>query len=126
MKRLMSLAIVCALSLTAAACATMPAAPPGSGPPPVTAAQNTLLDERALFAAEATYNVAAQAYLAADGRGQIPAPTKAAARSILIRSYEALRLARQAYQIGEADTFTAQIASAAALAAEARALVAGR
>lgn len=119
MKRLFVLMIACALSVTTA-CATIPAA---GGTAPVISTQQTLLDERILFGAEAAYNVAASAYLSADSRGQLSPSVKATARAALTKSYDALLLARQAHAAGEASTFTAQAAAALAFASEARALI---
>lgn len=94
--------------------------------PPVSAVstQNTVLDERALWAAEAAYNVPAQAYVRADQDGTLPASVKATVQPLLIKAYAALKAARSAYAIGDAANFNAQIAAAKSLAAQAKAIVA--
>lgn len=116
MKKLL-IAVACAMAL--AGCSTTYA----PGTTPVVSAQETVLDERALFTAEAAYNVAATAYLAAAGRDQLPAAAKAQARAVLVRSYDALKLARSAYAVGDAATFAAQISAATAFATHARAVL---
>lgn len=122
--RLGIFAIAAVLAL--AGCATSgPSVPPGGSvdPPPITGTQGTVVDERAMFAVEAAYNVAATAYLAADGRGQIPTATKATVRPIMASAYEAVLLARAAYRIGDASTFTAQAAAAIEAATRAAELI---
>jgi hypothetical protein len=120
-------AIACLALASACATASGPgtSGPPGGvyQPPPVLTTDGTVLDEQALFAVEAAYNVAATAYLSADGRGQIPATTKAEVRPIMASAYEAVLLARAAYRIGDASTFTAQAAAAIEAATRAAELI---
>jgi len=119
-----SLAAVLIGAMGMASCA--PVAPPGglsgSSPPPVTA-QGTLADERALYALEAAYNVAAHAYVTADDRGQLSAELKARIRPALQSSYAALLAARAAYRAGDAATFAAQAGAVVEFANRARALI---
>lgn len=121
MTKTLILALCGALCL--AGCATLPPPTGSAGPPPIVSTQGTLVDERALFAAEAAYNVAAHAYLTADDRGQLPAGVRATARDALIKSFDALEVARRAYAAGDAPTFAAQAAAVIALAADARRLI---
>lgn len=120
-----SLATVLIGALMLAACATTSPPPgvPGSGPPPVVSAAGTLADERALYALEAAYNVAAHAYVTADDRGQLSATLKARIRPALTASYAALRAAREAHAAGNATTFATQAAAVVRFANEARALI---
>jgi hypothetical protein len=61
---------------------------------------NTLLDEKALFAAETAYNIPADAYVRAMA---VPATLQArtAARPYLLKAYDYLKLARTAYTAGD-------------------------
>src|SRR5690606_2424338 len=102
MKKIL-LASAVAVALSMGACAT--SAPPA---PPITGHQ-TVLDERALFAAEAAYNVAANAYLAAGQTNVLPEARRAQAKAALEQAYQALLLARSAYAVSDAATFGAQI-----------------
>lgn len=63
--------------------------------------KGTLLDEKALFAAETAYNVPAHAYVTFDGTGKLPANVKAVAKPLLVQAYDALKLARTAYAAGD-------------------------
>jgi hypothetical protein len=62
---------------------------------------NTLADEKALFTAETAYNIPADAYVRFDAAGQLPASVKATVRPLLIKAYDALKLARAAYNAGD-------------------------
>lgn len=64
-------------------------------------ASDTVLDEKALFAAETAYNVPAHAYVTFDSKGQLPPELKAKVRPILISAYTYLKLARKAYNAGD-------------------------
>lgn len=116
--KLLTLVVVAALGFTAG-CAAV------TTPPPVSA-QQTLIDERALFAAEAAYNVAANAYLVADGQGVLSAPVKAQAKGFLGQAYAALRLARSAYTVGDARSYAAQVAAVLEMTSRASAMVGAR
>ncbi|MBY0395656.1 MAG: hypothetical protein K2X91_04185 [Thermoleophilia bacterium] len=120
-----SLAAVLIGAMVLASCATVapPGGPPGSSPSPVVSAAGTLTDERALYALEAAYNVAAHAYVTADDRGQLSAELKARIRPALTASYAALRAARAAHAAGNADSFATQAAAVVRFANEARALI---
>lgn len=111
--------------LAACTSTTSPGYPPGPGAglPPVVSTDGTLVDERALVALEAAYNVAASAYVAADDRGQIPPAVRERARQALVSSYQALTLARTAYRAGDSPTFATQAAEASRLVAQARELI---
>lgn len=121
--RIFCLAAVACLSLMGAACATTDIPNPGTSPPPITG-ENTVVDEKAMIAAELAYITAAEAFVTARDRGLLPASTLAAARTALIRSNDALRLARTAYRAGNARTFAEQAAIVVSAATEARRLVA--
>lgn len=114
MKKMIMVAIAAA-ALSLGACGTSggPSIPTG----PIVSTDGTLADERALYAAEATYNVAATAYLAAvDAGGLPPGPRRDLVKSILQRAEDALLAARTAHRAGEAETFAAQIVLVTSLA----------
>lgn len=114
MKALLILAAAFALTACGATTGTLT---PGA---PIVSTQPTLADERALFAAEAAYNVAANAYLSADSRGQLAPAVKVSAKAGLERAYAALVLARRARDVGEAATLVEQAALALRLATDVR------
>lgn len=64
-------------------------------------AAGTLVDERALFAAETAYNVPANAYVQLDAAGRLSGDVKARARGALVEAYRLLQLARSAYRLGD-------------------------
>lgn len=118
-----SLAMVLMGALMLASCGTVaPAGGSGVGPP-IVSTRGSLNDERALYAVEAAYNVAAHAYVTADTAGQLPAALKARVRPVLVSSYQALLAARAAYAAGDAATFTAQARAAVEFATQARELI---
>lgn len=80
-------------------------------PAPAAAFQATAIDERALFAAEALYNVPAQAYVVADTNDQLSPELKARLRPLLQEAYRVLVAARAAYDAGNATGFESQVAS---------------
>ena len=71
--------------------------------------RSTLLDEKALYSAEATYNTLANSYLTLDEKNQLSPEQKAWAKSYLINAYDALLALRAAYRIGDADTFARKL-----------------
>lgn len=124
---IMAIAGAAALALAACAHNPGPSGPgSGSGPgatvdPPTSASE--VLDERALFAAEAAYNVAATAYVAADSRDVLPPAVAARAQPLLAKAYVALRGARVAYAASDALNFAAFAREATTLATQARVLI---
>lgn len=62
---------------------------------------NTLADEKVLFAVETAYNVPADAYVRALGTNKLSASVKAAIQPKLVKLYDYLKLARQAYAAGD-------------------------
>lgn len=90
-----------AVSITAA-CTTIPSASDIS-------TQNTTIDEKLLYTAEATYNVAARSYLSLVDSGVMTPETKAQAQGVLISMYDTLLALRTAYTIGDADTFNRKL-----------------
>lgn len=91
-------------SLSLAGCATV-----GAPPTPAAALQATTVDEKALYAAEALYNLPAQAYVSADARGKLSPELKAKLKPMLADAYKVLLTARAAYATGNADTFASQV-----------------
>ena len=86
-------------------------------------AGNTVLDEKAWYAAEALYNVPAQAYLSANKNGLLSPAVKAKVKPILLSAYQVLKAARQAYKVGDAEGFGARVAELRALSNQAKALL---
>ncbi len=112
--------------LALAGCATSgPSVPPGGSvdPPPIVSTGGTVVDEQAMFALEAAYNVTATAYLAAVDSGMIRSGADAPVRRVMIQGYRALQLARAAYRVGDAATFAAQAAAATEALERATALI---
>ena len=106
----------------APAAAPTPAAAPFS---PATVANLTVIDEKALYAAEALYNVPAHAYVAADSNGTLPVGVKAALKPVLVQAYAALKVARAAYAAGNATGFADAVDKLSRLSGEAKALLPG-
>lgn len=71
----------------------------------------TVLDDKAVYAAEALYNVPAYAYVSANKNGTLPASVKAWAKPKLIQLYSMLKLARAAYKAGDVAGFNCQFAA---------------
>jgi hypothetical protein len=69
------------------------------------------ISDKAMYAAEATFNVPAQAYVAADANGLLTVDAKAKAKPILASMYAALKTARTAYAIGNVVDFNAAVAT---------------
>lgn len=96
---------------------------PGTLPPDCGITANTLADEKALYAAESVYNVAATAYLSFDETGLADPKVKARAQAALVQSYAALKVARDAYAIGRTCDFYTAVAKATNLANQAKSLL---
>lgn len=79
--------------------------------------------QKALFAAEAAYNVPADAYVRLNRAGQLPAAVKARAKPVLLQAYQGLQLARQAAAVGDSVGVIFQAGEAQRLAAAAKALL---
>lgn len=97
--------------------------PPPRAAPGNSLAEATVMDEKALYAVEAAYNVPAHAYVTADGKGLLNSALKARVKPLLVQAYAALKTARAAYATGNARTFTEAKASVERLAAEASAIL---
>lgn len=70
----------------------------------------TVLDDKAMYAAEAVYNIPAAAYVSANSRGLISAPLKATLKPILVSMADMLKLCRTAYRLGDVKTFNERYA----------------
>lgn len=116
------LAVLAAASLAIAGCQTIAEAIPPIGGVS-NAAASTTLDEKALYAAEASYNVAATAYLEALENGLVTPAVKAQVKPMLVKAYEALKAVRVAYRAGNAANFSAQVAEVTRLTTSVRALL---
>jgi len=121
------------LALSLAACNT-PVTGPSSGATstPVASASDpakcglaagTLVDEKALYGAEAAYNVPANAYVTLDANGKLSAETKAKVKPLLIGAYDALKVARSAYSLGDVCSFTGAVNSVRNLTNSAKAIL---
>lgn len=78
-------------------------------PAPAAVLQGTTIDERAAYAAEALYNVPAQAYAVADGNGKLSPETKATLKPMLADAYKVLLAVRAARAAGNAEGFANQV-----------------
>jgi hypothetical protein len=117
----MKIAILAAM-LLASACTQTPAPVGNSTEPapsaPPQASNASVMDERALWAAEALYNVPAQAYVAADSRGALPVSVKTVAKAKLTQLYMALTVARTAYAAGNSKGFLEAVSNMKRLKSE--------
>lgn len=120
MKRLM-IAAAAALMLTGGALTAC--APTGE---PAVTTRTTAIDEKALFAVEAAYNVTGTAYLAAVDAGVLTGARKDQVKIKLQLAYSALLAARRAYEIGDARTFAEQAAAVISATDQAKALIPSR
>jgi hypothetical protein len=100
-----------AASLALVACQTNPITPPSVEVAVLQA--DTGLD--------ATYNTAAQTYLAV--KDSLPADVHAQAKALLIRAYQVVQAADAAQKLGDATTFNQQFAQASALIGQVQALL---
>lgn len=75
--------------------------------PPVSVSQGTLLDEKALYTAEASYNTVAKSYL--DVVDDLAPATKAKVKPVMLKAYDSLLVLRTAYRAGDAAKFNAQL-----------------
>jgi hypothetical protein len=64
----------------------------------------TLADQKAMYAAEAAYNIPASAYLSANSRGLIKPELKVTLKAKLATMYDYLKGARAAYKICNRDS----------------------
>lgn len=120
-KRMFLAAAICAL----AACQPAPA--PGNASEPIASAglgDATVMDEKALYALEAAYNVPAHAYVTADAKGLLNDATKAKVKPLLVKAYDALKLARMAYATGNSANFAEAKANVEDLSKRAAAILA--
>lgn len=77
-----------------------------------------VMDEKAAYAAEAFYNIPAQAYVSADQRGLIPVSLRIQLKTRLLRMADYLKLVRQAYAVGDATSFSQRYHELEALKAQ--------
>lgn len=94
MKRLL-IAVSLVLITVSFAAATVSCAPVPSVSGQCTS--QTVVDDKVAYAAEALYNVPAQAYVTANKNGTLPADIKAKAKPILLEMYKKLLLVRSAH-----------------------------
>lgn len=128
MKNLIAASLALVLSLAMAACgttapplpdvSTLPTAPVPSGATPISE-----VAQKALYAAEAAYNIPAQAYVTLNRQNALPADVKAKAKPLLLDAYQALRAARLAAAAGDSAGVLLESGTASKLAAAAKALL---
>ena len=97
-----------AAGLAAVLIATGGASCAPTAPVEITTPAKTTIDEKALFALEASYNVVGTSYLAAVDTGMLTGARKDEAKLNLDLAHGALLRARTAYEIGNAESFEAQ------------------
>lgn len=114
MKRILFAACLALATLSSTACATKPLLP---------VVEDTLVDEKALYTAEAAYNIAASAYIAADTADLMKPEIKAKVKPLMVKAYAALLSARDAYLLLNASAFSEQVSLALKLSKEAAALI---
>lgn len=66
-------------------------------------AEATLIDERTAYAAEAVYNVTAQAYVAAINKNQLSTDNKAVLKPKLVAMYSLLKTIRSSLGVANCD-----------------------
>jgi hypothetical protein len=124
--KLFPLLLVAAMALSACT-PNAPSSASTNAPPAATSSggvlSHTVADEKAMYAAEAAYNVAASAYISADTRGLLSASVKAAVKPKLQAAYAALKTLRDAYALGNTSNFSALYSNAVRLANDAKALL---
>lgn len=117
------------VALALAACQPGYVPPIGAAPAPVTLcsgpalAGSLVIDEKALYAAEALYNVPTHAYVTANANKQLSPALKARIKPLLQRAYVSLKLARAAYAVGDANGFNCQYAAVLNFANQAKAIL---
>lgn len=121
------LPLIACIGLLAGACATT------SGPPiqvvgtstavPSGATAISAAAQKALYAAEAAYNVPAQAYVTLNRAGRLSPALKAQTKPLLQQAYQGLKLARQAAAAGDTVGTMFQIGEVNRLATAATALL---
>ena len=110
MKRLIALALLCALP----ACRTVNTIPP----PPAAVADQTVLDEQGALAAELAYKAARVAIETGVDAGFIRGTAAARIAVLDAKAYAALRIVRRAYEAGNAASYTAALTTARVAVAE--------
>lgn len=103
MKRILTLAC---MALALAACGTIRTAHDLATTP---VCEGRVIDEKLWYAAEAAYNVPAQAYVEANSRALVSPALKAKVKPILQNMYEVLKTARLAYRACDAASLQAKV-----------------
>ena len=75
----------------------------------------TVVDDRAMYAGEALYNVIAQPYVSANSRGLVPASLKATLKPMLVYAGDLLKALRAAKKVGDVPGFNARYKALKAL-----------
>ena len=128
MKKILFLALALSACAPIAPIATVSVPPVAANSAAVACglAAGTLLDEKALYGAEAAYNVPASAYVELDSQHLLSASVKASIKPLLINSFAALKVARAAYSVGSACGYREAIANAISFGNQAKALLPAR
>lgn len=77
--------------------------------PPVISTQRTLIDEKALIAAELAWNTAAKTYIEMVENGQLTGVKKTTARNGLNKAYDLLVIVRKTRAITDLDAFNSLV-----------------
>lgn len=85
--------------------------------------KSTILDEKALYAAEAAYNTVASTYLTLVDGGQLTGATKDVVKDKLILAATTLKLLRAAYLTGDSADFGVQLVRFNTLVVEVKGLL---
>lgn len=114
--KIVRIAVAC---LTVAACASGPVGHPLATP------EQSLVIAKAEYGFEVTYNVAGNAYLAAVKAGALDPATKAKCKALLAQAYDAVKVARTAQRLADAQGVAAQAVVIVALTGEVTRLIQG-
>ena len=112
MKRFLIAIALASATFTTAACERFPQA-----------ATVSAAADKAIYTAEALYNVPAQAYVVADSRNQIPDGVKASIKPKLVSLYDLLKKARAAKAVGDSINLDLIVAAMRPLSNEVQALI---
>lgn len=120
--------VAACLAVAALAACAIPGGLPSPGanvPPPVEMANRTELDERAALGVELAYAAFRTATEVAVDAGVLRGERAARVAALDARAYQALAVARAAYDAGNAETYSSALSNARTVIAEAVALIKG-
>lgn len=115
-----------ALAIAALSACALPAAPAGIPAAPVEVADKTVLDERAAFGVELAYEAFRSAVELGVDAGLIKGARATALANLDSRAYQALLVARAAYDAGNAESYSSALSNAREAISDGIALIKGR